>query len=557
MILAEQPGWYFWIVSGMLWLLPILFDFALGSRRRRWIRFVLWTLACTALAGLFLKLKMEAPPTERTLILATSGASAEVVDSLMLAYPGATRLSSIDEASKSTWQMTIVVGNGLLTRNWERLSTQEVAYVPAPLPEGILEITVGESAVDEPFNIQGRVHADDTLRLLLISPSGVGKSLGITPEDAAFSWSETIPIAGNWLYQIVGLRGSDTLFREQLPVSVAESAQRNALIVTSTPSFEVNALKNFLVTRQFGVSSKVTLSTNIDQRDYINMDPLPRGNLDSASISRFRLLVFDGSGFMGLSRREKAAVRSAVNYGSVGLLLLTSDAEFVARWGAVRSSGEPQLTEVPWDGSQYELTTNPLKTLGKGWQPVNLGGKVIGQIHATGLGQIAFPAFTDTYLARLQGGAALYDALWTNMLRETIGASYEKAVVDLPALAIIGEPASIHVANPSLPKVTSSELAIPVINSPLRTDWWQAVFWPTAVGWNEVGIDGTTHHLFVHDTAKWMTRRLYSQQQLNRNMVSSPAVVVESPHHRDINPWIFIVIFLLSMSGIWLERKLA
>ncbi len=557
MILTEQPEWYFWIVSGTLWLLPAVFDFARGARRHRWIRMLLWTVACFALAGLFLRPQLETPPTERTLILTTVGAQAEDIDSLMLAYPGATRLSSIDEASKSTWKKAIVVGNGLLTRDWERLSAQEVAYVPAPLQEGILEITVSESTVDEPFNIRGRVLADDTLRLLLISPSGVEKSLGITPENAAFSRSETIPIAGNWLYQIVGLRGSDTLFREQLPVSVEESAQRNALIVTSTPSFEVTALKNFLVSRQFGVASKVTLSTNIDQRDYVNMDPLGRGNLDSTTISQFRLLVFDGTAFMGLSRREKAAVRSAVNYGNVGLLLLTSDAEIVGRWGAVRSSGEPQLSEISWEGSQYELTTNPLQTMGEGWQPVNLGGKTVGQIHAIGLGQVAFPAFTDSYLARLQGGAALYEALWTNMLRETIGASYEKAVVDLPALAILGEPASIYVANPSLPKVTISNLAIPVINSPLRTDWWQAAFWPTVAGWNEVRIDGATHHLFVHDTAKWMTRRLYSQQQLNRNIVSSPAVVVESPHRRDINPWIFIVIFLLSMSGIWLERKLA
>lgn len=540
--------------------LIVFWDLRFQPVQRRLLRLPLSLIAVGSLIFLYLEPTLRVDAPQCTGVIFTSPVTSSEKDSILKEG----NLVEIPVSGAQDIPYSInkiqVHGDGLEAWQLERIEGYEIDWYPSDLEEGITAIQVPEILEGTPFQITGEITIREELSLLLVDPEGKVIDQKLVSADTSFQFTSEVNTAGLFLFELLGLRGEDTIFSETLPVEVLPSRQANVLLLGSFPSFEWNYLKNHLGDLGLGVASKFQLSKDVAHTEFLNMPNLNLNGINKKLLQSFKLVIIDGSAFGRLTNRQKRDLYQAVELAEVGLFLMIdelSELESISAMNAVNGNGE---VVVPTAEKQISLLKMPFSIRDRNWKPLTFQDQEIGSYTNRGIGKVGFSMVANSHILELQGVPEVYGQFWDQLLSPIIGFDISTDPFHLPASSFIGEQTDISFSYFGQPRVSIDGQLVPPINSPIRPDLWTVSYWPEKQGWHAIQIDGEDQaYFFVHRSNEWEAKQRFEKQQYNQLFFATNEVVIKGEQQikKPISNWIPFVVFLLAITGLWLERKLS
>lgn len=561
--MSFQTDWtWLTVVVAILVIAWVIFlDFRFQLARRRLLRITCWLIAVGALLFMYLRPNILVPAQKETAVIFTEPFTETERDSILQKgnLIEITSLSALSEVPYSIDEVQ-VHGDGLHPWQLETLQGYSITWHAAPLEEGITAIQVPNITEGVPFELSGDIMVQEALNLTLINPEGNAQTKKLSAEEVQFQFSSSAKTTGLFQYQIVATRNKDTVFSETLPVQVAPSRKANLLLLGSFPSFEWNYLKNHLSDLGFGLASRFQLSQETFHTEFLNMPRTDVSNLNKKALKQYKLVIMDGSTFEGLGNRERKAIFEAVELAEVGLFLMIDEVtvlEKITSVNLVQGDGEALISTAE---KQILLLKMPFSVTDGPWNQVSFQEQEVGAFTQRGIGKIGFSLVANSHVLELQGAPEVYAQLWDELLSPIIGFEITDNPFYLPQFHFVDHQSDIAFSYFGQPEISIDGESVPPINSPIRPDFWRVNYWPKKQGWHSIQAEGNDQgHFFVHAPQDWKALQRFEKQAYNRHFFATneyerrKAKQIEKP----LSLWIPFGMFLLAITGLWLERKLS
>ncbi len=541
--------------------LVVFWESRFQSNRRRLLRISLWMLAVLALVCLYLEPVSQIPAPKRVGSVFSAPISKSEKDSLL---QNRNLIEIADPLDLLQLPYSInevqVFGDGLEPWQLNALQGYSTIWQAPELTEGITSIHIPKITEGIPFSFSGEAFAKEDVKLTLTDPEGRITSLVVNADESQFQFTSQVNTAGLFEYQLLGLRDLDTLFSETLPVQVEPSGRADLLLLGAFPSFEWNYLKNHLADLGFGVASRFQLSKEVFHSEFLNMPAANLKTLNSKLIEQFKLLILDGKTFEALDNSQKRQIFTALELAEVGLFLMIDDLSELQSVAAINSiQGSGELT-VSTSGNQIELLKIPFSINDRHWNPITFQNQEIGAFTQRGIGKIGFSMIANSHVLELQGAPEIYGQLWDQLLSPVIGFDIDDGQYYMPQFHFVDRQTDISFSSFDQPDVSIDGLKVPPINSPIRPDLWTVSYWPKRRGWHTIQVnEQDKEHFFVHSSGEWKQWQRFEKQRYNRLFYETNQYE-DKPGKlatRAVTPWIPFLIFLIALTGLWLERKLS
>ncbi|NYZ63763.1 carboxypeptidase regulatory-like domain-containing protein [Luteimonas deserti] len=449
-------------MSGGYWLIALLLAGVGGSlvrlvlghvRAPRALRPAAWrTWALAALtigsAGLLYRVLMPPPVAlaRDTLVVLTAGADlaslppAKRVVALPEAAdlpPGAHRAPDLATALRRHPDVRAlqVFGAGLEARDRDAVGARALAYVPAALPAGIVELAPPVTlAPGARFEVRGRVEGIADARLSLLDPAGRTVDVTEADETGRFLLAGTARESGAATF-VVAVQDMDptSATRVPVPVVVEAAAPVRLLLLAAAPNPDVRALRRWAEDAGLSLRWRVMLGGGTAAGD--------APPLDAASLAGQDLVLLEARAWDALGAGARAALRTAVNDG-LGLLVhapqppsdalrswlreagLAVEVGRTRDWRVDAGPGDsarlrawlgPGRDDAPFDPALADETLPALGVLpiASGQPGATAGGSETMRWDAVGRGRIGLVTVADSWQLALAGRADLHAALWS------------------------------------------------------------------------------------------------------------------------------------------------
>ncbi|MEQ9466311.1 MAG: hypothetical protein RLN88_02810 [Ekhidna sp.] len=546
------PSWWILIIAVVVLVILIYWDVKSRNHSLRGLRIAAMILAVLALIGLYVRPYFLGESKAGKVVLSTT--SSQRTDSLISS--GFKLVADFDELIKIKKERGIdepvIVGEGL--EAWEiRQLSQNFMYFPeVDSVEGPYEMKVGDGIVNSVLPISFRFYVKDSVTIFL---RGTGIDLVeqvVTPEVNQTKFEVIPAIAGKLTYELLGIRNSDTLFRENVPVIIQENDAFNVLILAGTPSFETRFLKNHLAGEGYGVAERLQVSRETHRESFTNLENRSLRSITTNLLEDFKILVMDQTAFDDLSGSERRAINASMKRGEIGILWLGAANN---DWLKTREANDSELQLK--DGSESVEIARKQELIASSDQIV-LQSQVIGEIKLHGLGRVVVPAFNASYQLQLKGHSKVYAEVWNELLHTVSGYDKSSSGVFINAFPRVGEPLGF-----SFPAEQSSEVLLDSIRMAIAERWDQpgiftATGWPKKKGWNYLKIAGSDHPFFVFEEGDWEVERMYAKMKITEAFAKPIKESDESSRKvkQPISRWIFFALFVLSFGFLWVEQRI-
>ncbi len=302
-------AWNYIIIGLGLALLVFLLwkELRRPRRSRLTARAVATVLAVGALVcmGLPMSCRRQTGVREKEGVLLTEGYDVDSVREFLRGHAGMKMIRS-DDVSMDRWH---VFGYGLTREEWTALRPPSLVFHSSSLKAGLVTADWQRKLrKGEPLQVQGHWNGKGRVTLLL---EGMGQVLDSTvvAGDSLFSLNTVPAQVGRGAYKFVALMGKDTLEHEDIPVEVEAGRPLKVLLLASAPSAENTFLVSWLSKEGHAVASRTLVSKSKYQQVYANMAERPLGQLTSALLGDFDLVIADaltlsGGGILPMLRRQ-------------------------------------------------------------------------------------------------------------------------------------------------------------------------------------------------------------------------------------------------------------
>ncbi|UOR04553.1 hypothetical protein MUN82_16590 [Hymenobacter aerilatus] len=375
-------------------------------------------------------------------------------------------------------------------------------------------------------------------------------------------------------YELWVRRGMQLVAHEPVPVEVTTVSPLRVLLLTTTPGFEFNFLKNYLGTQQHRVALRTQVSKGLTQTAFLNQPTHNLSRLTPALLARYDVVVADNGTLTSLASAEAQAVRVAVQNQGVGLLLLAEPGALPrALPGRAAFSLLPRPTgadlpqPVRWPNAPSSLAAPLAAELrlqsGSAALATDARQRPVVGVARVGLGHVVVSTLAATYPWQLQTTAAAgYAAFWSRLLaaaaRPAPATAQWQVVETWPRPH---QPTTLRLESTTLPTappiVTTAQQ--PAVRLPLQQDtrlpeWATGQFWPATAGWHQVQGPGTTRQWFyVFAPTAWQAA------EPEAYLASTTVATDNLPPATTRQPWPvgwFVALFVLAAGTLWLEEKL-
>ncbi len=452
-------------------------------------------------------------------------------------------------------------------------------FHPAKTASGITAVHwTGTLKKGDDLVVQGRFQ-NTTKKPVKLSLGGLQATLDSVligaATDTAFSLSTVPKFAGNALYELTALAGTDTIEKERLPVQVDSSTEIRILMLASSPDFENKFLKSWLSTHGYEVDVRTRISTNKFNRLTVNADKGATQTITASFLQRFDLLLSDPASLSLLQPAEYQTISNQVSQKGLGLIIradsLLPRSFYAASFPLVQTHDSAERTlplyinDVVTDTAEW-ITEEPLfirpQPETQSLVESNKSGSVVSSA-LSGRGKVVLSTLNNTYSWLLAGKEKRYAGFWSLLIRKAIRQRDETAAWSFsPVLPVAGGPVKVRLEKGMTPPGDRIS-GIPVAYAQdARTLFeWQARFWPHA-GWQTAGNGQDAARWFVYDARDWMPLQAAEQLQHTAALLGTRNTIKAGPNERQdmvrvpVPKIYFFIIFLLAASGLWIEKKL-
>ncbi|EMR01374.1 hypothetical protein [Cesiribacter andamanensis] len=569
--------WLLAAASLLLWLLLARAEWKRVTRGRALLRSLLLLGAIVALFLVWLRPTHSRAGGDTTILL--NGSAPALLDSLLQAYPAARvwslqphpdhpRLEGISYLPQHVpaGSSLFLVGEGLSPADLQYLKPYSFTYLPAALPEGVLRLRYRERLTPhDSLLVEGRWRpASGEDRLLLSQGAVVLDSVRAGKTDI-FALQAPIRLAGRQLMQLhwLGQRG-DTLASYHLPLQVAAAGRLQLALLTAYPEPESRQLKDYLRQQGYAIYYAAQLAPGKQVEEWINLPRQPL-RLNQAGLAGYDVLILSYGYWSGLGRSQQQEIYQAVARQGLGLILYPDADSRSLRWQAHRLqlAQEPGTDSLLGAGQRLPITHYRFEGGTHSWEKLLQGIRSgpIALLRREGRGMLAVSSSPYSHRLQLQGRSEGYQAYWHGLLSAVLPPAPQAPHLWQKAEGSERQALQLRLySSDSLPTfelLAAGQQPLPSLRwqVPGRKGLWEIRAWPSEAGWYQAQSTGDTLMVAVAEAPGSVQR--WAWQQASRQAASAQQQAAPTRFRQEPIPagW-FYVLFLISMGGLWLERKL-
>lgn len=559
---------------------------------RRW-RTARLAASLAAAAGLLLlqlplRYTVTLPSKEAMGVLMTEGWDRDSLRCFMHSHPDARLFSTRPNTTDAAYVPDLrllektgalhVFGHGLDEAELDALEGRAFRFHPSPLRNAVTKLYWNASvALGERLVLQGLCPASGRPVKLVLSGFGTAlDSVSLPAGQAAAFQLATVPRGlGRAVYNLAVLQGGDTLEQGPVPVEVSTTPPLRLLLLSASPDFEKNFLKNWLTKQGFGFAIRTAISKDKWDQEFINREPLSLGRVTPALLGQFDIALADQKALEALSAAETAALREAVSGGGLGLLVQADSAgrpgSFYEKGFALTGRTDSLLHTLqlrfPLAAETVPLVTDaPLFIRGSDeLRPLlrDREARILAASKRFGNGRVLLTTIHNSYSWQLAGQAGAYGRYWAALLQSAAPRALpERSWTAAPAFPRRDEPLRIRLGNGTrIPTVQLGAAVLSPAQDYRLPDQWSTVFWPREEGWHPVLIDGSpAGWLYVFASGNWpgvkaaeALGRTEEAARVLPDPVSGPDRAVRQ--EEQVPPGWFFLLVLAGAGLLWYERK--
>lgn len=496
-----------------------------------------------------------------------------------------------------------VIGDGLTRNQWQNFPDIEIVHRTPKLKTGIVQPGWKNSInLGEPLEFSGRFQSDsqEIYSVHLLNPAGdIVDSKRVIANDL-FKLSDEPKISGSHKYRVAVYKNeTPTHIQEEITLHVTEISRAKILILQSAPSFETKQLQNWagesdvqvLVRSKISQKKYITRATNLSEKSLnIRKDK----KIDGELLNQFDIVIIDGRELLSLSDNESYSLKKSIENG-LGLLVLMDQQllDFIGddfpkilrgfSFTPLKSETEiipniisNELNSVPLSDISLPISAQTINYVDKINLSSNLitttSGKNVVTTRAMKLGQVAVSLLKETNRLVTSGESDSYAKLWQSIIKqvsrktqiEKIQLSSNQSVFTKNRLTTV-----CYIINPSDTNsltrlnVTQQEdhkVSQRILLQPnwLDTNKSCGYFWPKSSGWHVISSEdqSLTENIFISDENSWLAFR--QREKLDATQVKKARYIAGNDtyfHFKKVDEWILWWLILISISLIWIERK--
>lgn len=523
--------------------------------------------------------------------LLTENAPEEGLDSLKERYPGL-QVFHLEKGGEGTYlphplhlqaalapgSKLFLLGNGLPGQALNYLQEYRLQHLPGPAIEGLETLSFPRHLfVGDTFRLSGNWEQPSDSLLIKLSLAGKPvDSAFVYPESTGFSLQHISGLGGELHYQLrVEDRQKQTLEQLPLVVAVQENRPLRLALFTAYPTFESKNLKNWLGQQGHALFYQAEMAPDRYVREWINLPDKTGGGLNKKLLGEVDILLLDQGYFTGLPATTHQLIESAVEEG-MGLLLLTDGSSLSSEGDSwenlppLRLNGRARAERLTAGTHTEGGVLLPLyEAHSPGWygREENAGLRYIPY----GLGRVGLSLAEETYSLRLKDRESAYERQWSYLLNKMAPANQPPPLLGAEFPAFAGQPQQLTVwqAEKEAPELVLAEpngrkLVLPLIQDSRLPERWFAYYWPGQDGLHELilaGRDSLSFQVLEADAlpAFQVRQKAVHLQDYRRNVKEAEGLAQTSSlnlqEHRIPLYWMYLL-FLLCLSGLWVERKL-
>ena len=177
---------------------------------------------------------------------------------------------------------------------------------------GITDLSIPNRIVEnEPWQLSGYTSIG-TSRISIKNQLS-DKSTSSTVEDGQFTLTTSSPFAGHQLYDLIAYDKLGDSISYTIPVEVVTDEPWQLMALTSFPSFELNALKNFWVEEGNGFFWRSSVSTGRYRTSSVNTSVSELNTVNRQVLRSFDFLLIDIPTWNQLNAQERKTVNGQVS----------------------------------------------------------------------------------------------------------------------------------------------------------------------------------------------------------------------------------------------------
>lgn len=502
-----------------------------------------------------------------------------------------------------------LLGYGLSEAQWQSMPKEVGIEYSAPALRGFTDMQWSRSLpMGSTLQLKGKYNAPldkNIIELRLLDPADklIEEKRVLNGDHFDFLVRPKSP--GNLIYRLQAWRGDEQLSDEPLAVFVSNSPPQRILVEQSAPSYEIRQLKNYAANlgTTLTINSRISKGKAITQT--VNLADGGESAFSPASLAASDWMIIDGRALLQLSKQASQWLIEAVDAG-LGVLVL-ADESLLSDFDEVSSGllkgfllsantdgdGQaiPQLINVPSFENELPLpvASMTLRDDTASNRPLDIivasrSGAILLARRQLGSGQVAISLISQSHTWLTAGQRTSWSNYWAALSAAISRQRQDVFLLPSPdddffrlnqrvKICAFGESSNLSVeietsSNPQTAKANSDSLRLALTADRKGSAQHCTWFWPRVQGWQQLTLlaDDPASVLdqksvYVYGNDQWAGQRQFENMlaTLGRQALSSQSkdhIDAEKIVTEALNPFWLWLLFVITASLLWLERKL-
>jgi len=475
--------------------------------------------------------------------------------------------------------VVMIYGYGLNASDLKQLGNSKIE-LPAPVtkfPDGVTAVNWTQNIkVGQSFQVQGTIKNNGKPYKLVLK--GLNTSLDSiaikTNPSISFSMNSLPKNPGRVIYNLIGLRDNDTLFNEQLPVTIEAAKPIKVLMLSAAPDFENKFLRTWLGNNNYAIASRAVITKGKIGQDYFNLERIDLSHITSSLLEKFDIVEADLSAIKALPSGENSALKQEVAKG-MGLIIRADTVDDKSSSWVQNSFKVSRSTKQPPEELiiQNKKTTklaidNQLITPNNNIQPLvtDTHGDLIAAATLSGAGKLIFSTINNSYSWDLAGDHSDYSAYWSALINKAARkARAENSWSIATQFPVPGEPAILLYHSTELSgSITINGSVVAPAQHPGIPFEWGFTYRPSHVGWQHATSNNSVaFNWFVWPKNSFAALRAAENARITTEYASKSTKYASFSHSKlqkvevEISKFYFYILLLVAATFLWVENKYA
>ncbi len=413
---------------------------------------------------------------------------------------------------------------------------------------GITDLSIPNRIIEnEPWQLTG-LTSEKTIRMSIKNRLS-DESLSSRVEDAQFMIMTSSAFAGHQLYDLTAYDELGDSISYTIAVEVETDKPWQLMALTSFPSFELNALKNYWVEQGNGFFWRTSVSTDRYRISSVNIDLKELDQVSHTALRSFDFLLIDIPTWNQLNAQERKTINGQIYSQGLGLILIPAAVNQQAI-----DINHPTIIDY---GKNQESSPASQYSFGSGWRNIRSDSGIYGRYQDYGLGRRLILSHDKTYQHVLADQEDQYDRIWSSILSVAFNSYQSTSKILTEQWVWADEHTHIYLITDqpiSGEILLNDSVQIKPIPNPIIDHTYLLTLWPGS-GYNTLSFNDEQLRLYAYQSADWPMVRL--QQQARALKLTKPQEITNThEYEKPYSPFYGMVLVIAGLGLLWLDERL-